>query len=581
MLNEQQLKSILLDNKILSEEDFKKIAQEAKENGKNLEIYLEEKRIIEEKGLYEKAANFFNVPFVNLKDITIKKEALFSIPEPIAIAHSIIAFDLVEKNLSLAVLDPEDLEIFEFIRKKTGYDLKINLTAPEIINDSLKQYRQSSKTELSSFTEQGAGDDKISFSAEKEENLENLAKDLPIVSIVNDLLEYALFKDASDIHIEPEEKDVIVRYRIDGILNPVMTLEKSVHPGIVARIKILSNLKVDEHRLPQDGRFKLNSEKYHVSFRVSIIPAFDGEKIVIRLLNERAQILSLESLGFQPDSLETVKRNISKPHGMLLVTGPTGSGKTTTLYTILSILNTPRVNISTIEDPIEYRMPHVNQSQINSKIGFTFDSGLRALLRQDPNIIMVGEIRDEETAKTAVHAAMTGHLLLSTLHTNDAATTLPRLSQMGIPAFLIASTTNLIISQRLVRKICPFCKESYKLSKITLEDLEKQLDISGLLNKLEKVGAIKSSKGGVETISFYRGKGCKKCNNTGYKGRIGVYEVLEMTPIISDLILKNCDAGEIEKEAIKQGMLKLVEDGVIKAVNGVTSIEEVLRVTKE
>jgi type IV pilus assembly protein PilB len=275
-----------------------------------------------------------------------------------------------------------------------------------------------------------------------------------------------------------------------------------------------------------------------------------------------------------------MKKNISKPHGMILVTGPTGSGKTTTLYTVLNILNTPRVNISTIEDPIEYRMQHVNQSQINPKIGFTFDSGLRALLRQDPNIIMVGEIRDEETAKTAVHAAMTGHLLLSTLHTNDAATTLPRLSQMGIPSFLVASTTNLIISQRLVRKICPFCKEDYKLSRRAVEELEKQLDVAGLLNKLEKADIIKS-KEDIESISFYRGQGCKKCNNSGYKGRIGVYEILEMTPEISELILKKSEANDIEKAAIKNGMLKLVEDGLIKAVSGITTIEEVLRVTKE
>jgi type IV pilus assembly protein PilB len=579
MLNEEQLRSILLDNEILGEEEFKKISCEAKENGKNLEPYLEEKHIIKGSDLYEKAAKFFVVPFINLKDITIKKEALFSIPEQIAIAHSIIAFDLNEKTLSLAVLDPEDLEIFEFIKKKTGYETEIFLTTPENIKDSLKQYRQSLKSEINSFSEKREDDDKISFVSPSKE-LENMAKDLPIVRIVNDILEYALFKDASDIHIEPEEKDVIVRYRIDGILNTVMTLEKNLQPGIIARVKILSNLKVDEHRLPQDGRFKLSSEKYQVSFRVSIIPTFDGEKIVIRILDEHAQLLNLESLGFQPENLEAVKRNISKPHGMILVTGPTGSGKTTTLYTILSILNTPRVNISTIEDPIEYRMPHVNQSQTNAKIGFTFDSGLRALLRQDPNIIMVGEIRDEETAKTAVHAAMTGHLLLSTLHTNDAATTLPRLSQMGIPSFLIASTTNLIISQRLVRRICPFCKENYVLSREAIKELEKQLNLPDILSKLEKRKII-DGKDNFKNISFSRGQGCKKCNNTGYKGRIGVYEVLEMTPVISELIIKKSEAGDIEKEAIKNGMLKLVEDGFIKAISGLTTIEEILRVTKE
>ncbi len=578
MFNNEQLKDILLKNKILSEEDFKKLEKEAEDNNKSLESLLFEKKTIEEKDLYEKAAEFFKVPFINLKDQTIKKEALFNIPEPIALAHNIVAFDSDNREIKIAVLDPEDLETFEFIKKKVKLKPIIHLTTPDNIKEGLKQYRQSLKNELKEFSDEHNGED-IGLPAGADD-LEKIAKDLPIVKIVNDILEYALFKDASDIHIEPQEEDVIVRYRIDGILYPVMTLDKNIQTGIIARIKILSNLKVDEHRLPQDGRFKISSDKYRVSFRVSIIPTFDGEKIVIRILDEKAQILSLESLGLQPNSLEMMKRNITKPHGMILVTGPTGSGKTTTLYTVLNILNTPKVNISTIEDPIEYRMSHVNQSQINPKIGFTFDSGLRSLLRQDPNIIMVGEIRDEETAKTAVHAAMTGHLLLSTLHTNDAITTLPRLSQMGIPSFLIASTTNMIISQRLVRKICPFCKEEYKLTKKAIEDLEKQLDIPGILSRLETEGAIKS-KENLETFSFYRGAGCKKCNNSGYKGRVGVYETLEMTPELSEIILKGGDTSEIEKEASKQGMFKLVEDGFLKAVSGTTTLEEVLRVTKK
>lgn len=573
------MKDILLDSKTMSEEDFAKLEKEAADDNRELEPLILEKKIIEERDLYEKAAKFFDVPFISLKEQTIKKEALFNIPETIALAHNIIAFDSNDHDIKIAVLDPEDLETFEFIKKKVKLKPVVHLTTPDNIKEGLKQYRQSLKNELKEFSDERADHDDIGLPA-GDGDLEKIAKDLPIVKIVNDILEYALFKDASDIHIEPQEEDVIVRYRIDGILYPVMTLDKNIHTGIVARIKILSNLKVDEHRLPQDGRFKISSEKYRVSFRVSIIPTFDGEKIVIRILDEKAQILSLENLGLQPKSLEMMKRNITKPHGMILVTGPTGSGKTTTLYTVLNILNTPKVNISTIEDPIEYRMPHVNQSQISPKIGFTFDSGLRALLRQDPNVIMVGEIRDEETAKTAVHAAMTGHLLLSTLHTNDAITTLPRLSQMGIPSFLIASTTNMIISQRLVRKICPFCREEYKLTKKAIEDLEKQLDISDILSRLESEGAIKS-KDNLETLSFYRGAGCKKCNGSGYKGRIGVYETLEMTPELSEVILKGGDVGEIEKEAAKQGMFKLVEDGFLKAVSGTTTLEEVLRVTKE
>ena len=578
MFNEQQLKNILTCAGVISEEEFDKLSREAGENDKKIEDLLAEKKIISPEDLARETAKYFKVPFVNLKEQTINKEALFNVPEPIAVAHDLIAFGLDGNKLKVAVLDPEDLEIFDFLRKKTGYEIEINLTTPESIKEGMKQYRETINNEIKKFCEpknEGAGID-----AEQPEELEKLAKNLPIVRIVNDLLEYAMFKDASDIHIEPEENDVIVRCRIDGILYNVMTLDKNVQPGIIARIKILSSLKVDEHRLPQDGRFKVYTDKYRVSCRVSIIPTFDGEKIVIRLLDEKAQALSLENLGFLSDSLEIVKRNILKPHGMILVTGPTGSGKTTTLYTILSVLNTSKVNIATIEDPIEYRIPHVNQSQTNSKLGFTFDAGLRALLRQDPNIIMVGEIRDEETAKISVNAAMTGHLLLSTLHTNDAVTTLPRLAQMGIPSFLIASTTNLIIAQRLVRKVCPYCKESYHLNKKAIEDIEKQLDISGLFAKLER-GKNLNSKDNLESITFYRGRGCNKCNNSGYKGRIGVYETLEMTPEMAELITNTTDTSALKKQAEKQGLLSLVEDGFIKAVSGLTNLEEVLRVTKE
>ena len=563
---------------LMTDEDFDKLSREAKENDKKIEDLLAEKKIISSEELSHKTAEYFKVPFVNLKEQTIHKDALNNVPETIAVAHDLIAFEMAGGVLKVAVLDPEDLEIFDFIRKKTGLNLEIYLTTPDSIKEGLKQYRESLKSELNTFCEPNREGEGADFSSP--EVLEKIATDVPIVRIVNDLLEYAMFRDASDIHIEPEEKDVIVRYRVDGILYNVMTLDKNVQPGIIARIKILSNLKVDEHRLPQDGRFKIYTDKYHISCRVSIIPTFDGEKIVIRLLDEKAQALSLENLGFLPRCLETVKKNILKPHGMILVTGPTGSGKTTTLYTILSVLNTPKVNIATIEDPIEYRIPHVNQSQTNSKLGFTFDAGLRSLLRQDPNIIMVGEIRDEETAKISVNAAMTGHLLLSTLHTNDAVTTLPRLAQMGIPPFLIASTTNLIIAQRLVRKVCPYCKEGYQLSQKAIEDIGKQLDLAGMLTELEKEKIINSQET-LGEITFFRGKGCNKCNNSGYKGRVGVYETLEMTPEMADLITNTVDSAVLKKQAEKQGMMSLIEDGFIKAVSGMTNLEEVLRVTQE
>jgi len=579
MLTKKQIKNILEKADILSRKEFDKFAKKAESSGKKIENYLIEKKVITLLSLYESAAQFFKIPFVNLKGQTIRKDILFSIPEPIATTHNLIAFDKDDKQIKIATINPDNLEIFEFIKKKTKLEPKINLTTPENIKDCLKQYHKNLKAEFDYLTKnkQIAEDDP----KDKGQKLKKLAEDLPVVRIVDTLLEYAIFQEASDIHIEPEEKDIIVRYRIDGILHNVMTLPKNVQAGIIARIKILASMKVDEHRLPQDGRFKISNEEYKISFRVSIIPIFDGEKIVMRLLNEKAQILNLEQLGFQPSSLEIVKRNIKKPLGMILVTGPTGSGKTTTLYTVLNLLNSPEVNISTVEDPIEYRMQRINQSQINPKIGFTFANGLRALLRQDPDIIMVGEIRDEETAEIAVHAAMTGHLVLSTLHTNNAIATLPRLSDMGIPSFLIATTTNVIIAQRLVRKICTNCIQSYNLDKQTIEELSKQLDVNDLLKKLEREKAIVNSKKGFESLLFYKGKGCKKCDDSGYKGRIGIYETLEITEEISKLILKKADSNQLKEQAERQNILTIIEDGFIKAKNGITTIEEIMRVTKE
>ncbi|MDA3840167.1 MAG: GspE/PulE family protein [Patescibacteria group bacterium] len=575
MLSNEQLKEILNKFEVVPESEFDKYLAEAKNVRKNVVNYLIEKKIISPTVLYESIANFFKIPFIDLKNQTIRKDVLFVIPESIASSHNIIAFDSDTKELKIAVTDPEDLEIFEFLRKKTSLELKIHLTTPENINDTLKQYHKSLKAEFNYLN-----DDITKVAEDGNKNLTKLAEDLPVVRIVDTLLEYAIMESASDIHIEPEEKDVIVRYRIDGVLHNVMILPKNVQSGIVARIKILSNLKVDEHRMPQDGRFKIKNKEYKVAFRVSILPTFDGEKLVLRLLNEQAQALNLEQIGLQRSALETLKRNVAKPNGIILVTGPTGSGKTTTLYTVLNILNQPEVNISTIEDPIEYRMPHVNQSQVNSKIGYTFASGLRAFLRQDPDIIMVGEIRDQETAEIAVHAAMTGHLVLSTIHTNDAAGTMPRLAEMGVPNFLIATTTNLIIAQRLVRKICANCIQSYNLDTETIKDIEKNMDIVDVLKTLEKEKIIVDSKKGLKSLLFYRGKGCKRCNNTGYKGRIGIYEALENSEEISKLILSRADGRTIKRQAVEQGMLTIAEDGFIKAKNGITTIEEVMRVTK-
>ena len=578
MFSAKQLKKILIQNKIINEKKFNEFVVAAEKENVDLLKYLEDKKIISSDALYENVARYFKMPFVKLTDKTVRKDILNLVPETIAHAHKIVAFDKTTKECKLATIKPSNIQIIEFIKKKIGGNIKVYITTPSSIKNVIKQYHKGLQTEFKDIVkiqeDESKGD-----TINDGKDLKELAEDLPIVRIVDTLLEYAIFEKASDIHIEPTENEIIVRYRIDGILRKVMALPKNSQLGIVARIKVLANLKLDEHRLPQDGRFKIKISEYQVSFRVSTIPIFNGEKIVMRLLNEKSQILSLGKLGFNEKDLNVLKRNIAKPHGMVLVTGPTGSGKTTTLYSILNILNKISVNISTIEDPIEYQISGINQSQVNPKIGFTFSMGLRAFLRQDPDIIMVGEIRDQETAEMAVHAAMTGHLVLSTLHTNDAVTTLPRLADMGIPSFLIATTANCIIAQRLVRKICPDCITSYKLTAETIEDLSRKLNMKKILETLKKEKIIAEKD--LKKLLFYRGKGCKNCNNEGYKGRVGIYEILEITPKIIELMNKKVDTEKLKQAAEKQDMLSIVEDGFIKAKGGVTTIEEVLRVTKE
>jgi len=408
--------------------------------------------------------------------------------------------------------------------------------------------------------------------------LEEVAQDLPIIRIVDTLLKHAVLQRASDIHIEPEEKEVAVRYRIDGVLRNAMVLPRTAALGIVARIKVLSQLKLDEHRLPQDGRFKVETEAYKYSIRVSILPVFDGEKVVMRLLSETAKAFTLEELGLRQEALEYVERALKKPVGLLLVTGPTGSGKTTTLYSAMEILNMPEVNISTVEDPIEYRMPRINQTQVNAKIGLTFASGLRSLLRQDPDIIMVGEIRDQETAGLAINAALTGHLVLSTLHTNSAAGAIPRLIEMKGEPFLIASTLNVIVGQRLVRKLAEE-KEPYKLSLKGLKNLSSYCNIDELTLHLKEQKVIKPQET-LSSLTFFKPKASKEAED-GYKGRVGIYEVLPVSEAIKQLIVQKATADEIQKQAQQEGMVTMAEDGFVKAVQGMTSIEEVLRVVSE
>lgn len=576
MIPKEILQQILIESLKISEADIEKYQQQAKQKNKELETWLiEDSEVAEETKLYELAAEKMSFPFVLLKGKEIKKEVLDLVPAPLAQTHQVVAFEKDKNNINLAMLDPGDIQTIEFIHRKTALNPIVFLTTPSDIKDALHRYHAGLE-----------GDTTIQKLSEpnktSETDLQKVAEELPIINIVNSILEHAVYEGASDIHIEPSEKEVDVRYRVDGMLKNVMTLPKNVQNGIIARIKVLAKLKIDEHMKPQDGRLKMQLQDEKLSFRVSIIPVYDGEKIVMRILHEGQKPLSLDELGFLPGPKSLVEKAIEKPHGMILVTGPTGSGKTTTLYSILGILNQPDVNISTIEDPIEYHVKGINQSQINPAIGFTFASGLRAFLRQDPDIIMVGEIRDKETAEIAIHAAMTGHLVLSTLHTNDAPTTLPRLIDMDIPPFLIAFTANIIVAQRLVRKICEHCKKEYHLEKGEIQELLRLFDNKKIEDLFlgQKIKLTAKEKN-LEDIVFYHGEGCRRCNNSGYKGRQGIYEVMDIDAEMIKKINEKADADVIKDLARKKGMITMMEDGLVKSKLGITTIEEVLRVTRD
>ncbi len=581
LVEPQQLKAFLLDGNLVTGAQFERALKKAEKSGQKVGEVLISEGVISYEQLLQLEAYILGIPFVSLEKEKVDPDVLQIIPEPIARTHNIVSFRRHGNNLEVAMLDPEDLQTIEFIKKKVNLKIQPRLTSPAGIKNVLQQYQKTLKAEFGEIIKKEAGEIKsvrVAETPEEKEELQKAAEELPIIRIVDTLIRHAILEKASDIHIEPSEKEVHVRYRIDGVLRDAMTLPKQVQSGIVARIKVLSNLKLDEHRLPQDGRFNVETEDYKYSLRVSILPIFDGEKIVMRLLPETTKALTLEQLGFRGDSLEDVQHNVRKPVGMLLVTGPTGSGKTTTLYSVLEILNTPGVNISTIEDPVEYRIPRINQTQVNPKIGFTFANGLRSLVRQDPDIIMVGEIRDNETVGLAINAALTGHLVLSTLHTNSAAGAIPRLIDMKAEPFLISSTLNVIIAQRLVRRLCGE-KTAYKLSKSELNSVSKYCDTAKILAILQEENIVEATATWKDVV-FARPKSSQECPE-GYKGRIGIYEVLRVSESIKELIIQKATADEIQKQAQSEGMRTMIEDGFIKAAQGITSIEEVLRVIIE
>ena len=582
-IEQQQLKAFLLDSELVSAADIERAEKEAKTQGKKIDEVLLATKKVTESDIARVKAYILGIPFVNLEGEKIDQKVLEIIPEPIAKKNNIVAFKKSGPLLEVAMLDPEDLETIEFIKKKSDLKILPRLTNVASIKKVLSQYQRSLEAEFGDIIKGETEKTMLSVAQAdgkdiSEEDLKKIAEDLPIIKIVDTLMRHAILGRASDVHIEPMEKEVLVRYRIDGILHDAMILPAQVAAGIVARIKVLSNLKLDEHRLPQDGRFKIETPEYKISFRVSVLPVFDGEKVVMRLLPESSKGFSLEELSFHGEDLDKLHKYIKRPVGMILATGPTGSGKTTTLYSMLSILNTPGVNISTIEDPIEYRMPRINQTQVRPEIGFSFANGMRTLVRQDPDIMMIGEIRDEETAGLAINASLTGHLVVATLHTNSAAGALPRLLDMHIEPFLIVSTVNVIIGQRLVRKLC---KENieYKLSDTEFKDLAKYVDMDRVLSFLKKEKVV-APKADWKDIPFFKPKVTGECPD-GYSSRIGIHEVLEVTNTIKNLIMKSATADEIEKQAKADGMMTMMEDGIFKCVQGLTTIEEILRVTRE
>lgn len=567
-IDETELKKFLLDSGLIAKADLEDALAYAKEQGLAVGKVLVTRGVVSEDEMRRIESHMTGIPFVDLKGEHLNIEALSLIPEPIARNHNIVAFKQTGDTLEVAMLDTEDLTAIDFVKKKVGLKILPRLTDNESMKWALMSYQKSLQEEFGGIIEREARNIKADTDLEKQ------ALDAPVVRIVDTLLKHAIAQNASDIHLEPQEGEVLVRYRIDGLLHDAMVLPKDTAPSLVARIKVLANLKLDEKRIPQDGRFKLEGEGERVSFRVSTLPTYYGEKVVMRILRENATGFTLEALGFHGYGLEAIHSALRLTTGMILTTGPTGSGKTTTLYTLLDILNTPDVNISTIEDPIEYQMKRVNQTQVRPEIGFSFPQGLRTLVRQDPDIIMVGEIRDNETASLAVNAALTGHLVLSTLHTNSSAGAIPRLLDMQVEPFLLASTLDVILAQRLVRKLGGN-KEKYFLNKEELASLGKLVSLDRMLAllKIEKVVGKEADWG---SVPFW-----KPTAKEGYQGRVGIYEVLKVTEGVKALMMKIATGREIEEVGKKDGMITMIEDGVFKAVQGVTSLEEVLRVISE
>ncbi len=560
------LTDTLLDLKLITKDRLDQAKLESLSQNQTVESTIMAHDWVGQKDLARARGIYWQIPYVNLSDVPVSPEALNILPEIVARRYSAFPFTIDRQNnsVSVALANPLDLIAIEFIEKKTGFKVKPFIASREDIVSAINEkYSQSLSTEVSAvLKESGETSEKVIDLKQLEGG--QIIREAPIAKIVATILEFAIKSRASDVHIEPQPDKTRVRYRIDGILHEKLILPRRVHDALISRIKILSDMKIDEKRLPQDGRFNFRAGEEEVDLRVSSLPTVHGEKIVMRLLKKSGKVPQLPELGLRGRALKNLEDSIRVPHGIILITGPTGSGKTTTLYAILNKISTPRVNIVTLEDPVEYQIAGINQVQINPAAGLTFASGLRSFLRQDPNIIMVGEVRDKETADLAIQASLTGHLVFSTLHTNSAAGALPRLLDMEAEPFLLVSSMTCVAAQRVVRKICDQCKEAYDPAP------EAVADIKNYLGGLAPPGNFK----------LYRGRRCDGCNDTGYQGRIGIFEVLPVSEKIGRLILEHKPAVDIEKAAVENGMILMKQDGYLKALEGITTLEEVLRVAQ-
>jgi len=585
---ESAFTQFLLDHGFLNpqghEQLSKAIADHVKEQGGKAnpevqeiaQILLGQKLMTEEEVTQARAA-FLNLPYIDLTKIAVPKKVVDLIPEESRNFYTLVPFELQDNMLKVAVVDASNLqalEALEFLGQKQNLEIQLYMASQASISSVLGQKKNLTNVvgEALKDIQQKQTDERPVEAETKGSKEEQVLEDAPIIKIVDVILNNAVDANASDIHVEPSDTDVRVRYRVDGMLHTYLQLPKSVQSAIVSRIKILSNLKIDEQRLPQDGRFHMDFNRRSVDFRVSTLPLMYGEKIVMRLLDKSSGVPTLDQLGIRGKNFAWVQDNIKKPHGIFLITGPTGSGKSTTLYSILSLLNAPNVNIVTLEDPVEYFMEGVNQSQVNPDIGLTFAAGLRSILRQDPNIIMVGEIRDEETAELAVHAALTGHLVFSTLHTNNAVGAIPRLINMGIEPFLLSASMNLVMAQRLVRRLCPNCRVEIPIPVLAEKEIQKHL---------ENVPEEYTTGLDLKKLTMYGPKGCDKCGKSGYKGRIGIFEVLPMFPELQEKIYSQSAAHTIYEATAKVGMITMKQDGIVKVLRGDTSLDEIIRVTSE